>query len=260
VLGSREVWEFDNPTNSMHPMHVHLVKFQVVDKVDRVTGQPIPLEPWELNTWKDTVRVPPQSKVRIIMDFTDYLGKFAYHCHILDHEDHEMMRQFQTINDVANCDGDGVCDVGEDCVSCGTDCLEVSGASCGNGLCEAGDGENCVNCAEDCAGKQKGSIARQFCCGFDDGAVGNPILCGFDVTDRRCIDGGANLFCRVAPRVAACCGDALCEGQESADGAGFCAIDCAVGQPADCSQHTDSGTCRNNGCRWDNKNGVCLDK
>jgi spore coat protein A len=229
TLGSREIWEFENANNSMHPMHVHLVKFQVLSKTDISNGQsiPIPLAPWEINTWKDTVRVPPHSKVRIIMDFEDYLGKFAYHCHILDHEDHEMMRQFQTINDSANCIVDGICDPGEDCQSCPKDCGQVSGALCGNGLCEAGDGENCVTCSEDCAGKQKGSASKQFCCGFNDGQVGGPIDCGVDVDDDRCIDSASNLFCRLAPRVPACCGDALCEGEETVDG--VCDVDCAPG-------------------------------
>jgi spore coat protein A len=224
ILGTREIWEFENPTNSMHPMHVHLVKFQVLDKFDLNMGQPIPLEPWEDTTWKDTVRVPPKSKVRVIMDFEDYLGKFPYHCHILDHEDHEMMRQFQTVNDPANCVVNGICDPSEDCDGC-ADCAQVSGALCGNGLCEAGDGENCVTCPDDCAGKQKGSASRQFCCGYDDGQVTNPVKplpCG-DVNDDRCIDASANLFCRVEPRVMACCGDALCEGQETV---GSCAVDC----------------------------------
>ncbi|MGD8874616.1 MAG: DNRLRE domain-containing protein, partial [Gammaproteobacteria bacterium] len=89
ILGTREIWEFENPTNSMHPMHVHLVKFQILDKTDMTTGQPIPLEPWELNTWKDIVRIPPNTRARIIMDFEDYLGRFPQHCHLLDHEDHE---------------------------------------------------------------------------------------------------------------------------------------------------------------------------
>jgi FtsP/CotA-like multicopper oxidase with cupredoxin domain len=61
----------------MHPMDVHLVQFQVLDKVDKFTGLPIPLEPWEINTWKDTVQVPPHSKVRVIMRFDDYPGKFS---------------------------------------------------------------------------------------------------------------------------------------------------------------------------------------
>jgi spore coat protein A len=224
TLGTREIWEFSNPTNSMHPMHVHLVRFQVLGKTDLDTGQPIPLEPWEDTTWKDTVRVPGRSSVRVIMDFEDYVGKFPYHCHILDHEDHEMMRQFQATNDPRLCVVNGFCDPGEDCVTCPADCGVVSGALCGNGLCEAGDGENCVTCAEDCAGKQTGGANNQFCCGFDDGQVTNPIACGDDVDDDRCIDASAELFCRVAPRVAACCGDLLCEGAETP--AGVCDVDC----------------------------------
>jgi spore coat protein A len=227
ILGTREVWEFENPTGVMHPMHVHLVKFQILSK-ETLGGQTIPLEPWEINTWKDTVRVPPQSKARIIMDFKDYLGRFPQHCHILDHEDHEMMRQFQTTNDPANAVNDDVCSANEDCVSNPNDCAKVSGALCGNGLCEAGDGENCVTCPEDCAGKQKGSAANQFCCGFDDGQVNNPISCGVDANDDRCINSGDNLYCRVAERLQACCGDKLCEGQENEFN---CAVDCAAAVP-----------------------------
>jgi len=223
ILGDREVWEFENPTNVMHPMHVHLVRFQILEKTDLTTGQPIPLEPWEIDTWKDIVRIPANASAKIIMDFEDYLGKFPQHCHILDHEDHEMMRQFQTTNDPANCNNNGSCDFGEDCQSCPADCAQVSGASCGNGLCEGGDGENCATCPEDCAGKQKGSAQNQFCCGFDDGQVTNPIGCGVDVADDRCIDSSSNLFCRDTARVSACCGDSLCEGQETITS---CANDC----------------------------------
>jgi hypothetical protein len=203
---------------------VHLVKFQILDKADLNSGQTIPLEPWEINTWKDIVRVPPNSRARIIMDFEDYLGRYPQHCHILDHEDHEMMRQFQTINDPANCVVNGICEVGEDCQSCPNDCALVTGALCGNGLCEAGDGENCLTCPDDCAGKQKGSASRQFCCGAPGG--NNNIGCGDDVNDDRCIDSGAELFCRVEPRLQACCGDMLCEGAETDID---CALDC--GEP-----------------------------
>jgi len=223
VLGEREIWEFENPTSSYHPMHVHLVKFQILDKTDMTTGQPIPLQPWEANTWKDIVHIPPNVRARIIMDFEDYPGRFPNHCHLLDHEDHEMMRQFQTTTGV--CNGDGTCDPGEDCASC-ADCGQVSGAFCGNGLCEGGDGENCVTCAEDCAGKQKGSQNNQFCCGFDDGQVNGPIGCGVDASDDRCISAADNLFCRVTARLSACCGDALCEGQEQVQGADYCQNDC----------------------------------
>jgi spore coat protein A len=262
ILGNREVWEFSNPTNSMHPMHVHLVRFQIVSKTDLATGQPIPLEPWEDTTWKDIVRIPANSSARIIMDFEDYPGRFPQHCHILDHEDHEMMRQFQTINP-GNCINEipnGTCDPGEDCVSCPEDCTQVSGALCGNSLCEAGDGENCVTCPEDCAGKQKGGGGNQFCCGFDDGQVNTPVGCGVGSDDNRCIDASANLFCRVAPRVLACCGDALCEGQETE---ASCAVDCAADDGGGaCSDISNKDDCNGTlGCAWEGspKNGQCVD-
>ena len=117
------------------------------------------------------------------------------------------MRQFQATINPGNCINEtpnGTCDPGEDCVSCPEDCTQVSGALCGNSLCEAGDGENCVTCPEDCAGKQKGGGGNQFCCGFDDDQVNTPVGCGdFENVpdDNRCIDASANLFCRVAPRV-----------------------------------------------------------
>ena len=177
----------------------------------------------EQNTWKDTVRVPPNAKARVIMDFKDYMGRFPYHCHILDHEDHEMMRQFQATSGPGNCVVNGVCEFGEDCVGCPSDCGLLSAALCGNGLCEGGDGENCDTCPADCAGKQVGSAGNQFCCGFDDGQVTNPIGCG-DVNDSRCVDAANNLYCREAPKLAACCGDGLCEGQETL--AGACDADC----------------------------------
>ena len=122
VLGTREIWEFENPTSSYHPMHVHLVKFQILDKTDMTTGQPIPLQPWEANTWKDIVHIPPNVRARIIMDFEDYPGRFPNHCHLLDHEDHEMMRQFQATFDPANCNNNGTCEFGEDSISCSSDC------------------------------------------------------------------------------------------------------------------------------------------
>jgi len=225
-LGSTEIWQFENPSNIMHPMHVHLVAFQVLDRTPIGGGQALQLEPWELNTWKDVVRVPPDTAVRVIARYEDYLGKFPTHCHILDHEDHEMMRQFQVSNDPANCNNNGACEAGEDCISCPNDCAQQSGAHCGNGLCEAGDGENCLTCAEDCAGKQKGSASKQFCCGAPGGT--NNISCGDNAADNRCVDASANLFCRIAPRVKACCGDAMCEGEETEIS---CAVDCSAEPP-----------------------------
>ncbi|NNJ94874.1 MAG: multicopper oxidase domain-containing protein, partial [Halobacteria archaeon] len=234
VLGTREIWEFENPTSSYHPMHVHLVKFQILDKTDMTTGLAIPLQPWELNTWKDIVHIPPNVRARIIMDFEDYPGRFPNHCHLLDHEDHEMMRQFQATFDPANCNGNDICEFGEDSISCASDCAQVSGAFCGNGLCEAGDGEDCITCAEDCAGRQKGKVSNQWCCG--NGGT-NPIGCGTDVADNRCIDASAGLACRVTPRLSASCGDSLCEGQEQVPGPDFCQVDCDPGPPPVCTRN-----------------------
>ena len=51
------------------------------------------VDPNELG-WKDTVRCPPEQITRIIARFTSFTGKFVWHCHMLEHEDHDMMRPF----------------------------------------------------------------------------------------------------------------------------------------------------------------------
>jgi spore coat protein A len=226
TLGTTEIWEFENASSIMHPMHIHLVKFQILDR----NGSAANLMPWEANTWKDTVRVPPNGTVRVIMDFEDYPGRFPFHCHILDHEDHEMMRQFQATWDPALCNNNGECDPNEDCVSCPNDCAVVSGALCGNGLCEIGDGEDFTTCPADCNGRGKGK--NRFNCGSTD-TTDPGYNCGFaedgyTVEFDGCITDG--YFCRVSPRLRACCGDALCEGQETETS---CAVDCAG--PAVCT-------------------------
>jgi spore coat protein A len=102
ALGATEIWSFANRSGIMHPMHLHLSMFQVLDRQAFMTvgdlivpiGDREPPAPEE-SGWKDTVQVPPQTIARLIVRFDDYTGLFAYHCHILEHEDHEMMRQFQ---------------------------------------------------------------------------------------------------------------------------------------------------------------------
>jgi spore coat protein A len=139
-LGTVEIWRFINDSGVAHPMHMHLVMFQILNRQDFTIGSggeiipegvPQPPAPWEAG-WKDTAMVNPGEMVRVIARFEDYPGKFAYHCHILEHEDHEMMRQFQTIvpgctvtgDDESFCDGiDNDCDglVDEDTVCVDTD-------------------------------------------------------------------------------------------------------------------------------------------
>jgi hypothetical protein len=122
--------------------------------------------------------------------------------------------------DVAPCTN-GVCDDTESCESCPGDCVGL-GATCGNGICEAGDGEDCVSCARDCVGVQNGKPSGRYCCGF--GGV-NPLGCG-----APC---GPNCTTESA---ASCCGDGACGGDEN----GFtCGRDC--GSPPLCGDGTCNG-------------------
>ena len=105
ALGATEVWEFYNGTADAHPMHVHERLFQVVDRqaifvdeanstVQVVPGStPTPPEPWE-NGWKDTVIAYPGQVTRVTMRFENP-GQYVWHCHIVEHEDNEMMRPYR---------------------------------------------------------------------------------------------------------------------------------------------------------------------
>jgi spore coat protein A, manganese oxidase len=104
ALGTTEIWRFINDSGVSHPMHMHLVFFQILDRdgfSTGVGGEIIPngtpqAPPLEESGWKDTAMVGPNEILRVIARFEDYEGLYAYHCHILEHEDHEMMRQFRT--------------------------------------------------------------------------------------------------------------------------------------------------------------------
>jgi spore coat protein A len=107
-LGATEIWEFINLTEDTHPMHLHLVRFQILDrrvfdtfayhtkKEVRYLGDPIPPEANELG-WKDVAQCPPTMVTRIIATFDGYPGKYLYHCHILEHEANDMMRPFEVV-------------------------------------------------------------------------------------------------------------------------------------------------------------------
>lgn len=89
--GAIEVWTFDNTDGKEpHPMHLHGVQFQILSR----TGGRNALSPLE-SGWKDMVLCMPGEKVKIIIPFNAYTGKFMYHCHNLEHEDTGMMGQFQ---------------------------------------------------------------------------------------------------------------------------------------------------------------------
>lgn len=89
-LGDTEVWTFRNLSQVTHPMHVHLVRFQVLDR------NGLPPDPGEMG-WKDTVRVGPSEVVRVAMTFEGHTGRYMFHCHNLAHEDHSMMGQMKVV-------------------------------------------------------------------------------------------------------------------------------------------------------------------
>ena len=108
VLGTTEIWEFLNLTDDSHPIHLHLVRFRILDRrpVDvsaRIydnkvvyTGAAVPPDPNEAG-WKDTVRCSPGASTRILVKFEGYTGRYVWHCHILEHEDNEMMRPYEVV-------------------------------------------------------------------------------------------------------------------------------------------------------------------
>ncbi len=81
-LGATEIWEVENLVGMDHPFHLHGFQFQVLDR----NGVP---EPYR--SWKDVVNVPRHETARFIVRYDDFAGKWMFHCHILDHEDHGMM-------------------------------------------------------------------------------------------------------------------------------------------------------------------------
>jgi hypothetical protein len=182
--------------------------------------------------------------------------------------------------------GNGVCETGEDCVTCPSDCVSgtSSGAVCGNGVCEAGNGEDCVSCPADCNGRQSGKPSGRYCCGDGDGS--NPLPC----SDPACSTAGWLCTDVPVPGGSYCCGDTFCDSGETC---GNCALDCTIGAEVctggldedcngavdcgdgacasdpvcvappgpDCSGGSDRTSCRAiSGCRWDNRSGTCVPK
>jgi spore coat protein A len=108
LLNSTEIWSFINLTDDSHPIHLHMVRFQILDrrpfdlsvfqltKKIVFTGPSIPLTPNDQG-WKDTVRVDPMTITRIIVTFEGFAGRYVWHCHMLEHEDNEMMRPYEVV-------------------------------------------------------------------------------------------------------------------------------------------------------------------
>jgi spore coat protein A len=107
-LGATEIWSLVNLTEDTHPIHLHMVRFQILDRQNfsrfdylsdetlRFTGAKIIPAPHEMG-WKDVVQCPGGTVTRIIIPFDGYSGKYLWHCHILEHEANDMMRPYEIV-------------------------------------------------------------------------------------------------------------------------------------------------------------------
>lgn len=92
-------WEWINNTPIPHPMHMHNVQFQVVQRTPSTVSSYATINQGLVDTgWKDTVLVWPGERVKIAMTFGPHAGMYMYHCHILEHEDMTMMRNYMIMD------------------------------------------------------------------------------------------------------------------------------------------------------------------
>jgi spore coat protein A, manganese oxidase len=116
--GTTEIWSFANTTGDVHPMHLHLVQFQVLNRQAfdvksylqtgkiNYAGIPMPPESNERPAWKDTIKTYGGLITRVIAKFDLPPGtiakpgdefRYVWHCHVLEHEDNEMMRPYKVV-------------------------------------------------------------------------------------------------------------------------------------------------------------------
>jgi spore coat protein A len=116
--GTMEIWSFANATGDVHPIHLHLVQFQVLNRQPfdtktymqtgklNFTGIPMPPESNERPAWKDTIKTYAGYVTRVIARFDLPQGtiakpgdefRYVWHCHVLEHEDNEMMRPYKIV-------------------------------------------------------------------------------------------------------------------------------------------------------------------
>jgi spore coat protein A, manganese oxidase len=114
LAGTTEIWRLINHGAVAHPIHIHPIQFQVLDRQpfvavnsDSFAGPPQLPPPEELGAWKDTVIASAKMVTRVIAKFDLPRGadttpgtrhRYVYHCHIIGHEDNEMMRPYDIVS------------------------------------------------------------------------------------------------------------------------------------------------------------------
>lgn len=108
-LDTVEIWNLINPMVLSHPIHIHLIQFKIIDRrpfdVETFnatgelvfTGEAVPPHEYETG-FKDTVDSEVGMVTRLIMHFTGFAGDYVWHCHFLEHEDHDMMRPMKVVS------------------------------------------------------------------------------------------------------------------------------------------------------------------
>jgi spore coat protein A len=108
LVGTNELWHFVNTNQDDHPIHIHLVQFLIIGRRPfdvehykksgqiKYTGSALPYDPRERG-YKDTVKCPPAHVTTVIIPFFPYTGQYVWHCHMLEHEDYEMMRPYMVL-------------------------------------------------------------------------------------------------------------------------------------------------------------------
>jgi FtsP/CotA-like multicopper oxidase with cupredoxin domain len=105
AVGATEIWEIYNTTADAHPIHIHEIAFEVINRQEIIASEepnkvqvapgsvPMLREAWETG-FKDTVTAYPNQVTRVRIEFKTP-GQFVWHCHIVEHEDNEMMRPYR---------------------------------------------------------------------------------------------------------------------------------------------------------------------
>lgn len=109
VLDTIEVWNIVNAIPVPHPIHLHLIQFKLINRtpfdLDEFndtgkivfTGEPEEPKDYERG-FKDTIHCPPGMVTKFIVHFTGFPGEYVWHCHFLEHEDHDMMRPMKVLD------------------------------------------------------------------------------------------------------------------------------------------------------------------